>query len=73
MQVALRLHLKCLNSPDEGTGSSLLQDSTGEDSVLLNDLDSIADSGFVLEISFFFLSSWVTDIASCCTCEPKST
>lgn len=63
--------LETFNSPDEGTGSLLLQDSTGEDSVLLSDLASITDSGFVLEVSFFFLSSWVTNFDSCCSCEPN--
>lgn len=61
--------LEMFNSPDEGTGSSLLQDFTGEDSVLLNDLDSTADSDLVQEIPFFFLSSCIIGFDSCCSCE----
>lgn len=63
--------LEIFNSPDEGTGSSLLQHSTGKDSVLLNDLDSIADSGLVLQVPFFFLSSCIIGFDSCCSCEPN--
>lgn len=61
--------LEMFNSPDEGTGSSLLQDLTGDDSVLLNDLDSTADSDLVPEIPFFFLSSCIIGFDSCCSCE----
>lgn len=57
------------HSPDEGSGSLVLQDSIGEDSVLLDDCDSIADSRCILDISLFFLSSFVTDFDSCCSCE----
>lgn len=56
-------------SPDEGSGSLVLQDSIGEDSVLLDDCDSIADSNCTLDISLFFLFSCVTDFDSCCNCE----
>lgn len=63
--------LEMFNSPDEGTGSSLLRHFAGEDSVLLNDPDSTADSGLVLEIPFFFLSSCIIGFDSCCSCEPN--